>query len=967
MATSKAEAEFIGARAPLPPTTLNFQAKKLFDALSVYMTWHDLANYAWLPDWTSDNWLVIDTLADIPGRIDVRWMCVPPDTLILGDNKPISEYRVGDETLYGGRVLEVFRRPYRGELVVIKGLGLLPIKVTPEHPILVVEGEIRWKYYRKNGRTMATTCKVFSKPYFIEAEKVRLAPARKTKGGYRFRRRGHYLVVPRLKGVYDVKEIDLSEYYRNYDLVPVSIRVKLGAKKPVLKLDEDLAWLFGFYVGDGSAWINPSVGQVKFYPSSEEHVKRIAAIIERYGFKATVLRHGRCYQVIWSCRALTRFFRENFGAHAREKRIPYFILLHKDERILRAFLQGYLDADGNKAWRRDGVYEALTVSKLLALQIQLLCFRLGISCGITLKREEQAGYRGDAYRLSILFKRDENHARIKFTDEFVLVPVVSVTREPYDGEVCNLETERNVYLVSNAIVHNCRFGLIDFMAGKGIGLKTPASQFTAVVEGAAKNPTLLMDLTLMSRLVQATGLHPYYVPIVTVAEAMQAFTDERTLLRTGIVDLYERGLADLQALDDLMSDLSVLSFKVAYFDMQAMDWKEGFVNVPLSFLPGERKLIEMRAVIDRYMSIYGKALTEIVGGVRSLVLKPDEAKERLSKFADYVAKALSAAMKSVIGRGVQFKPDGEYLNAWLAYAQLLADIEQAERLRTFVSRIGGWLLYRVATGYVSDDELARVVAVLRNQFYMTETEAKAIFALAAAMRDIAKREPVAGETLPTLSTLATMAEYIEVPLDYVQRILAERRVERTYAELWFKYIAARTISSEVNTLASTYRRIVEYFGLPETLEKQVKELMRAGGWTEREIQIFDLDLGLRRAYRILSTFIPTLRQFVGDAMYLGEWEKLFDDLLRARGLDAERYKAQVEYYKKLIKSRKLWRRVSMYITELVNCYAYGVIDEQTLRKELAPLKTYGLDDGEIDLIVKTAEYRAARIAATRRR
>jgi len=511
-----------------------------------------------------------------------------------------------------------------------------------------------------------------------------------------------------------------------------------------------------------------------------------------------------------------------------------------------------------------------------------------------------------------------------------------------------------------------RFGLIDFMAGKGIGLKTPASQFTAVIEGAAKNPALLMDLTLMSRLIQATGLHPYYVPIVTVAEAMQAFTDERTLLRGGIVDLYERGLADLQALDDLMSNLSILSFQVAYFDMQAMDWKTGFINVPLSFLPGERKLIEMRAVIDRYIGIYGKALTEIVGGVRSLVLKPSEAKERLSKFADGVAKALSAAMKAVVGRDVQFKVDSDYLDAWLAYAQLLADIETAERLRTFVSRIGGWLLYRVASGYVSDEELQRVVNVLRSQFFMTETEAKAVFALAAAMRDIAKREPAAGETLPTLSTLATMAEYIEVPLDYIQRILAERRVEKTYAELWLKYIAARTISSEVNTLASTYRRIVEYFGLPETLEKQVKELMRAGGWTERELEIFDLDLGLRRAYRILSTFIPTLRQFVGDAMYLGEWEKLFDDLLRARGLDAERYKAQVEYYKKLIKSRKLWRRVSMYITELVNCYAYGVIDEQTLRKGLEPLKTYGLDDLEIELVVKTAQLRAQRIAATRR-
>ena len=142
-------------------------------------------------------------------------------------------------------------------------------------------------------------------------------------------------------------------------------------------------------------------------------------------------------------------------------------------------------------------------------------------------------------------------------------------------------------------------------------------------------------------------------------------------------------------------------------------------------------------------------------------------------------------------------------------------------------------------------------------------------------------------------------------------------------------------------------------------------MMRAGGWTEREIQIFDLDLSLRRAYRALSTFVPTLRQFAGDAMYLSEWEKLFEDLLKARGLDAEKYKAQVEYYRKLIKSRKLWRRVSAFITELVNCYAEGVIDEKTLRSELSPLRTYGLDDAEVEVIVRTAKYRAARYAARR--
>jgi len=509
-----------------------------------------------------------------------------------------------------------------------------------------------------------------------------------------------------------------------------------------------------------------------------------------------------------------------------------------------------------------------------------------------------------------------------------------------------------------------RYGLLDFAASKGIGLTTPASGFTAIVEGTPQNPTLQMDLTLMSRLLQATGLHPYYVPIVTVSEAIQAFTDERSLLRGGITDLYEKGLADLDTLDDLMSNLSVLTFKVAYFDMSTMDWKEGYINAPLVFLPAERKLIAMRAVINRYAGIFNKAVSEIINGVRSLVLKPEDAKERITKFGSGIANVINETTKALIGREVTFKIDDAYLDAWLNYAQQLAELETAERLRIFISRVGGWLLYRIAAGYVSDEELARVINTLQSLFYMTDTEAKALLALATAMRDIAKREPTPGETLPSLSTLATMAEYIEVPADYIQRILAERRVEATYAQLWLKYIAARTISSEVNTLTTTYRRIVEYFGLPETLEKQIKELMRAGGWTEREIQIFDLDLYLRRAYRVLSTLIPTLRQFVGDALYLGEWENLFNDLMKARGLDVEKYKAQVEYYKKLIKARKLWRRFNTFITELINCYARGVIEEEDMRKELEPLKTFGLDDDEIEIIVKTAQYRRARYEAS---
>ena len=56
-----------------------------------------------------------------------------------------------------------------------------------------------------------------------------------------------------------------------------------------------------------------------------------------------------------------------------------------------------------------------------------------------------------------------------------------------------------------------------------------------------KEQGVTMDLRLMCSLLQATGLHPYYVPIVAVAEAINALTEERTLLRTGFLNLYKEG------------------------------------------------------------------------------------------------------------------------------------------------------------------------------------------------------------------------------------------------------------------------------------------------------------------------------------------------------------------------------------------------------------------------------------------
>jgi hypothetical protein len=100
---------------------------------------------------------------------------------------------------------------------------------------------------------------------------------------------------------------------------------------------------------------------------------------------------------------------------------------------------------------------------VLVAQLQLLLARLGyIGHAYTLDVDESQ-IRGrriaarTAYRLRwrespTKSKRQANQHVFK---NYILTPVDIVEDVEYSGEVFNLETEDNTYLVSNAVVHNC--------------------------------------------------------------------------------------------------------------------------------------------------------------------------------------------------------------------------------------------------------------------------------------------------------------------------------------------------------------------------------------------------------------------------------------------------------------------------------------------------------------------------------
>jgi phage-related protein len=330
---------------------------------------------------------------------------------------------------------------------------------------------------------------------------------------------------------------------------------------------------------------------------------------------------------------------------------------------------------------------------------------------------------------------------------------------------------------------------------------------------------------------------------------------------------------------------------------------------------------------------------------------------RLATLAEYVPIDIE-----IVDRYLRFAPIAEdEKELWIKYIMVRPLADDARALMTAYYRAKR---YAARYGQTIPEDLEKTIVEYLKAAGVTEVEMK--------IRDLAEHLEVlvdmwrAGELVPTLGMLATMAEYVEVPSDYVVRVLQLRRVEPTYAVLWLQYIMARTIASEVNRVVTAFTTLYTRFSVPEDLAKMVTELMRRGGWTPAEMEIFVLELYIRRLYRTLTLLVPTVRQFLADGVYLPKYEALLEDLFKTYGLSVETYRAQLEYYKKLLKNRRLWRHFSWYRSQLTYAFQRGAITEAEARKALQKFVDAGLiDQDELEIIIEGMKLRALGYATAR--
>lgn len=377
-------------------------------------------------------------------KVDGIWrLCLTPDVQISGDFKPIENIHIG-ENVFGQsgttKVTQTFKRYYRGEIVEIKGEGLIPIKLTPEHPVMTIR-----VINRGGGR------RIVQEPVWKKAEDVIPYHAYFERKSYK-KKVGDYLIIPRIKGELHITEIPLSPYTTEHGR-----RTARGIGIPIhFPLNKDTAWLLGLYVADGSACDSRIC--IYLSPNDKEIINKFERVAEVLGYKPNISEYnGVVYCCIYS-RMLGRALKEWCGDEARSKRVPPFIIHHANDEIVSSFLRGFFDGDGCFIERPRKILSGTTTSRTLALQLQLLFARLGGLLNIThYKPHDKFIIRSsNAIVLEkIGYKKNIRPYDYIVTERYIAVPVRYVRKYRYEGWVYNLETTDKTYLANNVLVHNC--------------------------------------------------------------------------------------------------------------------------------------------------------------------------------------------------------------------------------------------------------------------------------------------------------------------------------------------------------------------------------------------------------------------------------------------------------------------------------------------------------------------------------
>jgi len=427
--------------------------------------------------------------------------CLVGETMVFGSNNEIKDLRIGDKIIgIDGEeqyVLKTFKRKYKGPMVIIKALGCPPVTMTPEHLVLTVPFELKypskswlrifktpiWKFAkdikvgdwliiprRREEKELYIKFRTKKKP-LICYEHLRDKAISMLLNGYSLEKTAKHLKIPTISPIRRwIKEEGLVFENGKWRKKKKSNR---KTYEKIIKVDEDISWIFGLYIAEGYVKIYPShIYEVCF--SFGIHEKKLARKLkkklkEKLNINSSIYERKERSELVVRAysKDLAYFLKENFGVGAKNKHIPEFIKKAKNN-VIRGLIKGIFDGDGS---RSGNDMHIATASKKLALDIMELCLKIGIFAPIYYQKPNIFKIRGKTYKNSGCYlvpisKRTWNNKKDKqgrkpytyayFTPNFVYVPVKKVDVVEKNTFVYNLQTSQHVYCVP-FIVHNCPF------------------------------------------------------------------------------------------------------------------------------------------------------------------------------------------------------------------------------------------------------------------------------------------------------------------------------------------------------------------------------------------------------------------------------------------------------------------------------------------------------------------------------
>ncbi|MDE1825920.1 MAG: Fe-S cluster assembly protein SufB [Candidatus Micrarchaeota archaeon] len=378
--------------------------------------------------------------------------------------KPIESVTAGDMVLtHKGRYRRVYHtqvRPHKGKLFSIKYYGdtSTTIKATEEHPFLVVKkGKAEYK------NTMWGT------EWTVAGEL----------------KKGDYLAIP----------IDRNKQTQEERVFSVTIKGRWGNKEELLrlKMDKDFFRLIGYYLSEGSMTGKSGDSYLTFTFNKEEkeYIQDTASLLEKYFGKKPIVQkeYKNGIGIVLSSTTAARFFKDEFGKGAMNKKLPEWVL-HESIEKQGEMIKGIWRGDGsfmNKNYTHGAkrMFRINTISKTLAAQIRTVLMRLDILASLNVQK--RAGKRHNMYCVYVGGRNLAKFASVveeetveeiesgnekmlvavkdiqttssfaEIVGDYAFVPIKSISYEEIENlPVYNFGVEEDEsYVAGGVAVHNC--------------------------------------------------------------------------------------------------------------------------------------------------------------------------------------------------------------------------------------------------------------------------------------------------------------------------------------------------------------------------------------------------------------------------------------------------------------------------------------------------------------------------------